>query len=104
MPAPHTWKAPSHDPLCRQQHWEGGDCFDCRLIAKVRADERERNREADGVAAYLAVEKALIDLRASVEALTARGVVYPYDLDSLVPETLVYRTDVLALLDGGLSG
>ena len=39
-----------HDPLCRQQHWEGGDCFDCRLIAKVRADERA-------------------DLRAKVEAL-----------------------------------
>jgi hypothetical protein len=53
LSAPHTWKAPSHDPLCRQQHWEGGDCFDCRLIAKVRADERERNISRSALAKKL---------------------------------------------------
>lgn len=38
-------------------------------LETIRADERERNREADGVAAYLAVESALIDLRAKVQKL-----------------------------------
>jgi hypothetical protein len=37
--------------------------------ACIRADERERNREADGVAAYLAVENVLIDLRGKVQKL-----------------------------------
>lgn len=31
-----------HDSLCRQQYWTGSDCFDCRLIARVRSDEREQ--------------------------------------------------------------
>lgn len=31
-----------HDSLCRQQYWTGDDCFDCRLIARVRADERAK--------------------------------------------------------------
>jgi len=98
LPAPHTWKAPAtvHDSLCRQQHWEGGDCFDCRLIAKVRADEMEK-AYADVIPR---VRMAHAQLRAKVEALTPIGVVYPHGLDVLVPRTLIDRADVLALLDG----
>lgn len=45
---------------------------------------------------------ALAYLREKVKAMPARGVVYPYDIDSLVPETLLYRADVLALIDGSV--
>lgn len=87
LPAPHTWKAPAHDPLCRQQHWEGGDCFDCRLIAKVRADERKQV-----VAEYVPVLMAHLlqrtDLRAQVEALPVL---------SLLSGNYVNLDDVLAL-------
>jgi hypothetical protein len=78
------------------------------LIRQARADERKKvvndAASVDAVAkraAEVATPLVYADLRAKIEALPARGVVYPYDLDSLVPETLLYRTDVLALLDGG---
>lgn len=78
-----------HDPLCRQQHWDGGDCFDCRLIARVRADERE---------AWLlmaAIDKVqMADLRAKVEALHS-----PLEVPG-ERSKWVLRVDVLALLDG----
>jgi hypothetical protein len=56
-----------HDPLCRQRHWEGGDCFDCRLIAKVRADERERMMRVGYI------EPILLDLRAEIQAMHAEA-------------------------------
>jgi hypothetical protein len=68
----------------------------CDLIAKVRADEREK-AYADVIPR---VRMAHAQLRAKVEVLTPIGVVYPHGLDVLVPRTLIDRADVLALLDG----
>jgi hypothetical protein len=56
----------------------------------IRADERKRNREADGVAAYLAVEKALIDLHAKVEALRD---------ENNWPDAIIAYQTVLALIN-----
>ena len=92
LPAPHTWRAPAHDPLCRQQHWEGGDCFDCRLITKVRA-EYEGEREAWEETMRRYVNGVLADLRAKVDAL-------PWIVSTAPAEGFVLRADVLALLDG----
>jgi len=75
--------------MCRQQHWEGGDCFDCRLIAKVRADEREHT-------AFLheaLLRNQLADLRAQVEALPTY-VKEPDEREYLI------LSDMLALFDG----
>lgn len=73
-PAQHTRKAPAHDPFCRQQHWEGGNCFDCHLIADVRADERVGMGPLwrGGVAEVEAETRAQVldDLRARVEEVT----------------------------------
>lgn len=85
LPAPHTWKAP-HDPLCRQQHWEGGDCFDCRLIAKVRADERA-------------------DLRAEVQVMkdeAGQALLHAETTDEVTAASVGISVldDMLALFDG----
>lgn len=76
-------------------HSDGLPCV-CDLIAKVRADERERAAEVDDVMRQQAVVWArvymLADLRARVEALTT-------EYDSAV-EDYVSRADVLALLGG----
>jgi len=78
-----------HDALCRQHHWAGVDCFDCRLIAKVRADEGKRDAIAEVERAW--AERA--DLRAKVEALV------PVAEDESGGAWL-WRSDVLALIDG----
>jgi acetolactate synthase small subunit len=96
-----------HDELCPDfgKHHNGmtitTEHCHCALIAKVRADEREKNTPLD-IAAFRAkiveagqesIEAALADLRAKVEALeehiVERGDLY------------VRRDDVLALFDGG---
>jgi hypothetical protein len=81
-----------HDPLCRQQHWDGGDCFDCRLIAKVRADERDAVK-AEYVPVLMEHLRILADLRAKIETL-------PIWEDSQGWKVMSYL-DVVALLDGG---
>ena len=65
----------SHDPLCRQQYWNGGDCFDCRLIAKVRADERERKNERYA-AMMMALSEELLNARAEERERIAEALEY----------------------------
>jgi len=88
----------AHDPLCRQQHWEGGDCFDCRLIAKVRADERERAEiECPHLLEAAALAAQVIDvanLRAKVEGLRDSA-----GRTGASSGWRVSRADVLALID-----
>ena len=95
-----------HDTLCRQQHWEGGDCFDCRLIAKVRADERARILDSLHTQRELADDdQRWADLRAKVEALRGKwqrsvdrdpdGKLSGYDRAHVAA-----LGDVLALIDG----
>jgi hypothetical protein len=61
----------------------------CALIAKVRADERERNAEMNRIVG----RDFKADLRAKVEAL-------PLDFDAH-ERPVVLMADVLALFDGG---
>jgi hypothetical protein len=83
-----VWNSPS----VASTHGEAIDALIDAVAPIIRADERERNREVDGVAAYLAVENALIDLRAKVEDL---------DCQQLGKHEYVIRDDVLELIDGG---
>jgi hypothetical protein len=86
LPAPHTWKAPAHDPLCSHDtHPYPATCETCILIARVRADERERVMAVARVNSNLAA-----DLRAKVKVL-------PHS--RWVGTAWILRADVLALLD-----
>ena len=82
-----------HDPLCRAQHmdvateWDDLGGCDCPVIARVRADERERNGEMNRIVGRDYRER----LRAQVEALHGRAPSTYWD-DAL--------DEVLALLDG----
>jgi hypothetical protein len=102
-----------HDPLCRQQHWEGGDCFDCRLIAKVRADERGRQEEGwaarlnstvawaeNGVRAELRAKVGALRAEAQLKARECDAKNYTHAADEYAAESLAYDA-VLALLEGG---
>jgi len=96
-----AYAALSHDPLCRQQHWDGGDCFDCRLIAKVRADERHVGLH---ITANL-LEEYRDGLRAKVEWLRAQWQAYLDADPTQIERQLAWsRVDtlqgVLALIDG----
>jgi hypothetical protein len=74
--------------------WEVGVVVDA-VEPVIRADERERNTPLD-ITAYRAA--LLAGLRAKVEALPERGISMTWDH----PEgcALVWRDEVLALLDG----
>jgi hypothetical protein len=91
----------SHDSLCPpfNGHLPLDRCEICRLIAKVRADEREKWTTGadlsflDAVQARKELKEAqqmLADLRAKVEALPAYGAVYTQ---------AVSRANVLALIE-----
>ena len=86
----------AHDALCActlREHscgnnWAGTHCTkcECHKIARVRADERERNGEMNRIVGRDYRER----LRAQVEALPERGV-----------GDVIRKADVLALLKGG---
>ena len=92
-----AYAALSHDPLCRQQHWDGGDCFDCRLIAKVRADERERHTVNNPL--------LLADLRAEVQVMkdeAGQVLLHAETTDEVTAASVGISVldDMLALFDG----
>lgn len=98
LPPPHTWRDES-EPVTKA--YVEAQALDANLTPHTLSIDLSRviNPFVASVIAE-AITTYKDQLRAKVEALPARGVVYPYDLDSLVPETLLYRADVLALLDG----
>lgn len=61
----------------------------------IRADEAVKVLGTDYA---WVIRMALGDLRAQVEALPGRGLEVPYDTGA--PHTMVWRDEVLALLDG----
>ena len=89
-----------HDPLCHAANFEYHDpeCCDCILIAKVRADERER--QEDGWAARLdstvawAENGVRADLRAKVKTLHAKA-----EVVGLSERAFAYEV-VLKLING----
>jgi len=83
-----------HDPLCKQRFDPyQPPCPECEILATARADEREQTDRAHRRTAQWAREKALADLRAKVEDLSA--VLF-------TGSTVLWldRDDVLALIDG----
>ena len=101
----------AHDPMCpvRTMAPNEGHCY-CALIARVRADERERHHDggdcectsvyADGTWVHA---QRLTDLRAKVEGLPSATIVAgvwhgdpPHESDWDRP--VVFLADVLALL------
>jgi hypothetical protein len=69
-----------HDPMCPVDPPRmDGYCFWCDVIAKARADERERHTVNNPM--------LLADLRAKVESMAG------------VHDVWLYRDDVLALID-----
>jgi hypothetical protein len=97
LPAPHTWKAPAHDPLC-PTYMEGvvNPCPFCTVIAKVRADEQRWKPPLDSlVRANQRLIQQRADIRAQVDALREPDDAWKSDAYNAAID------DVLDLIDGG---
>jgi hypothetical protein len=103
----------THDPMCpwfgSGDPWTRGSTVHtcaCDLIHKVRADEQRRydsfnwrKLAIDLKSKNLVLRKAWDNLRASVEVLPERGIETPR-YGGGTPEEMVWRREVLALIDG----
>jgi len=78
------------------------------VMAAARADERDKVGEmgirAARKGAAIAVLEWKADLRARIQALPERGLEIPHDDDTGKGHDMLWRDDVLALLDGGSDG
>ena len=98
---------PGHDRLCPVVATDLPQCPQCALIAKVRADERERQADKNAPVVIrlmkVAIETYRADLRAKVEAMdhdSRCGENKPADADWRT-YCDCFHSELLAWIDGG---